>query len=420
MTPLGDNARILLVRFLVTSAVMTSAVLSALTLNGSPWGFVQLDSSRVIQDFASILNYSKDFWEGHNSMPYTEEGHLGFMRRWTGEDQNQAMLCGYSPTMFVTLYPLTWLHSMISYFIWVLTPFALLLCLAKKQRDLQLLLISALTATTLGTVALGQTSPWMLLAALAVLNFLTSSTSKKESFSGIIAVSLVVFLTTAKPPAALSLIFLLLLDKRWKILTIVGLLVLTEISLFTLYLGPSWISDYIHLLLNYSKDIAPSSLASTLHPETMSNMQLMLHYIFGFAWSLAGKISNFIWISGSLLVVFWGWRVARSHFENRLEMAFCFLWGLYLLCSSHLTFTEDLLILIPVWLARNMQPKLWWLTLTLSWIALNMGLNKPLLNFELGTLLLFFLKGGILCLCAYHFMKPHLKNLPKESGNLIH
>lgn len=92
---------------------------------------------------------------------------------------------------------------------------------------------------------------------------------------------------------------------------------------------------------------------------------------------------------------------------------FCFLLGFFILGVSHLTATEDLLILIPLWLVRDMRRVAWFSLLALSWVGLGTGFNKFFFQTESGTILVFFIKITVIASCIIYLVK----STPQEQTN---
>lgn len=298
----SPQAQTLLIRSLIFCCVFATSYNTAIFYPDPTWGYIAAADRVLIQDFSIIFNYAKDFWKGNNLIPYTESGVMAFMERWTGQAQTLAMPFAYSPTMLLFLLPFVWLQSAWAYFLWTIIPVTFLICNTKYNRELILLAAGIINFTTIASIILGQTVLWTMVAYLVILVWLLNS-QKKQPFLKLCLMGIIAFLLTAKPPLAILIFALLFWARKWKVLAIALTLVLVEIIVMTHYLGFTWITDYIHLVARYNPDLASPFFASSLCPETMSNLSLVLHSWLNLSWSNSACFSNLFWLCGTSLTV---------------------------------------------------------------------------------------------------------------------
>ena len=102
----------------------------------------------------------------------------------------------------------------------------------------------------------------------------------------------------------------------------------------TIWLGPSWIVDYVLLLSQYNPDSIPAAFSPFVRIDSMSNLEHFLHQLTGLAVSRAALASNATWLAGAILV---SWYFLRHDVR---PPAFAVALGamLYATLCSHLNF----------------------------------------------------------------------------------
>jgi hypothetical protein len=139
----------------------------------------------------------------------------------------------------------------------------------------------------------------------------------------------------------------LLAAKKMRI--VLGALAITgiQITLITAFLGTAWIPDYFHLVSHYDRDTADAYFRDSLVPQRMSNLRQVLYVEFGLTDSRSSTASNAAWLLASLSALVWSVRRKQTF---GLPEAISLLIFPYCLFAQHLSFTEDLILALPVWL----------------------------------------------------------------------
>jgi glycosyl transferase family 87 len=370
--------------------------------NGLPFGTDYDPSTErfFIQDFASIFELTKATLSGEVDAPYSAQGQLQFMERWTGRRVDLALGYGYSPTIWLILSPLLPLPTALAYVLWALLPALALFWVGWQlvangwsRRDpfaIALILIALTSGAYQGDVQLGQSAAVLGLITLALISAATDS--RKEAWA-----PLLLFLLTAKPPLALAMGVGLLWNRQAKPVLIAAGLAVLEVAAVTYWLGSGWISDYWGLLTHYTADTAPAAFRAFVTPKGMSNLRYLL--VAGAGWSdrSASWASVGCWAASMA----WGTAlVLRKRFPaGPLRPAFALL--LYCLFSPHLTFPNDLMVVIVVWFLHaevKLGAALRAAAATAVFLVVNSGPFKLFLLNDAGERLAFFAKVGVLIL----------------------
>jgi hypothetical protein len=292
-----------------------------------------------IRDFAAHLRFTREVWLGWDRgigwpkawepSAYSPFAHWVVMSRWFGdgpeETQRQvgdwrrdprirALPFGYSPTMLYTLGPLTLLPDVWAYGVWTLLGWlaAWWMCRTVSPLTTLLILISPLTVRS---QALGQTA----ILTTAGLLFLMLE-SRRES-PRVIAMSLVLWALTAKPPLALTAGIVLLALRQWRPVAVaVGMTAVTTLLAWP-WLGWNWVSDYLSMLF-----------AWCLGPEYMSSLRSILSLYLRVPDDVSSRVALLLWLPALALVAWRGsWRSAV------LAM---------LLLGPHVNATEDVALIV--------------------------------------------------------------------------
>jgi hypothetical protein len=124
---------------------------------------------------------------------------------------------------------------------------------------------------------------------------------------------------------------------------------------------------------------------------SMSNLRNGLRALLHVPDSVAVLVSHVVWL-GSLALFTWRHLRVKPRFHASYQLSLGLL--LYLLFCPHLTFTEDILLLIPVLGLLLIHPTSWNRvgSLVVLATALNLGLCKAFYPTLTGTMLVLFLK----------------------------
>jgi hypothetical protein len=328
-----------------------------------PYG-AYLDPARglTVADFQYHLQFVRSFWENPHARPYTPRFHRAVMEDWLHTKVTSSLGFGYSPTRLLTLLPVSRFPDPAAYLLWTglaaVAGHALALVLALKADSPARLLPCLMLASVFysfayqGALALGQTAVWSCLL-LALLAFGTTPAPGKLRFG--LQTACLWFLTV-RPPLALMAGTGLLAGKKTRLAGAACALVLAEIAAFCLVLGPSWMLDYASLAGHYDTETS-HALFSARAPEMMSNLRQVLLVTAGWGDSLASALSNGAWVLASLAALL---LYRRRKPEGNVPEAMGLLVLPYCLFSSHLSFTENLALALPVGLLlRTRHPGRW-------------------------------------------------------------
>lgn len=349
-----------------------------------PFGLNRIDDSQwSVHDFASLFGYSRAIVTGQIHHPYRFEDHLLFMKQWSGCDLGFSFPYAYSPTFWLVLLPLMPFPTPMAFCLWTILPvfFGFFLIRKKGPGDsgvsLPFIAVAICSGTYLGCVQLGQTSIWALLI-LSLLCFRPND----GWISG-----LLLFLLSAKPPLFIAAAMALFWSRQWKTVAFALALGGIEGTIVTLFLGSGWIKDYIHLLTHY--DAASPDGFHHLQPhESMSNLRNFLVSSGSLPDLSASSLALKLWI-GSLILVSAALLICRQPvcFPASLSLGLM----LYLALFPHVTFTEDLLLALPLfmWIKKSRSTSAQAGVAILLAIFLNMGIHKGILPFLWATQLIF-------------------------------
>ena len=300
-----------------------------------------------IQDFASQLQFSRAVLGraidgGAAGSAYTPAAHLGFMRWWTGCPQDHALPFGYSPTMLWLLAVLFPLSLAGAYVAWTAAGYAATAAALERSGVPPLAaLLFFLSPVAMGAVALGRDCSPRGGAGLLYLASVTATAPGEWSERGTLATAAVLWALTAKgrwrwPRASRS--SLPAGPARW-----CWPLRPRPSAPWSAapFLGTGWPRDYLVLLGSYSTVGAGRVFASSLHPGMMSDLRALLAVDLSVPDPVASAATNAAFLVTLATVLGMGVR-------RRLGAALA--WALatlaYLLLASHVTFTEDLALLV--------------------------------------------------------------------------
>ncbi len=333
-----------------------------------------------IQDFASQLQFSRAVLGraidgGAAGSAYTPAAHLGFMRWWTGCPQDHALPFGYSPTMLWLLAVLFPLSLAGAYVAWTAAGYAATAAALERSGVPPLAaLLFFLSPVAMGAVALGQTAV-LGTAGLLYLASVTATAPGEWSRARTLATAAVLWALTAKPPLALAAGVALLASRRPRPVVLAAAAAALGALVATPFLGTGWPRDYLALLGSYDTVSAGRAFAWSLHPEMMSNLRALLAVDLSVPDPVASAATNAAFLAALATVLGMGVR-------RRLAPAVA--WALatlaYLLLASHVTFTEDLaLLVVPTILPGNEHP-----TRGFGYAALMLAAGSVLLSPAIG------------------------------------
>jgi hypothetical protein len=296
------------------------------------------------RDFPSHFRFAQSVWNGrllqarvgeHHSV-YSAESHLRMMHDWTNDAQSQVLPFGYSPTFLWLLAALVPLPPHLAFAAWTVLSVAAMcwvVCRGPVHFAFRLLLLSSPLAFS--SLRMGQTA----MLTLAGLVFLAQycERSSPRSWLRLAAGAVVLWALTAKPPFAVVAAVALLAGGHLRVVLLAALLTIVTTLAITPWLGPDWVTDYVHLLRHYNADTADPAFAWSLEPFYMTNLRAVLVLLLGMKDAAVTNAMSIIWLVFLAGIVGAGrmWRVCGST-----------LWGLsllsYLLISPHVNSTEDL------------------------------------------------------------------------------
>ncbi len=299
----------------------------------------------VIRDMASHLTFAREFW--HGAADYSAASHARITEKWAEENIGRALPFGYSPTMLWLLWPLSRFPLLAGFACWTLLSAAGLWWMARQRvASPWISTLFLLSPLSLLCLALGQTA---LLSSAGVVYLMRkhprpnqrglSSRPSHEEVGSI----LVLWALTAKPPVALAAGFALLALSRYRI--VVAAIALTAASTFAIgpRLGAHWIQDYLQLTAHYDRESASPLFAWSLRPDLMSNLRSVVWYSGVAGDHLAYRLSTVAWLASSLLLT-----VTSARLHLRSEMCFALAVMSYLLFFPHVSSTEDISLIVPL------------------------------------------------------------------------
>jgi hypothetical protein len=276
---------------------------------------------------------------------YTVRSHLEFMQEWAGSPQEHALPYGYSPTMLWVLGLLMLVPLPIAYLLWTAAGYGGTAALLVKSKVSPLGAAFFFLSPVAGaSIALGQTA---LLGTAALLFLATTSlcgSRAVESWRATLRSAAVLWALTAKPPVALAAAAGLLGAGRYRAVLVAAALTVATAALVTPFLGVSWPRDYLALLSSYDRAGVGAVFAWSLRPDIMTNLRAFLSVDAGIADPVAARVANVVLLLALGLVIIARWRGAIS-----AALGWCFSVLAYLILASHVSFTEDLaLLVVPV------------------------------------------------------------------------
>src|SRR5262249_32026706 len=115
-----------------------------------------------------------------------------------------------------------------------------------------------------------------------------------------------------------------------------------EVAWVTAWLGPGWMADYVRLLTHFTSDTAPESLRPFLRPDGMSNV---VHLLVTEGWAEHTAATTSVTVWAAVMAVALAMRDRLRPGALRLSLALL----AFTIFSPHLTFSNDLLVVIVVW-----------------------------------------------------------------------
>jgi hypothetical protein len=235
---------------------------------GNPSGAYQAnDHQTIVRDFHMHRAYVERIWKRVAERPYTLEGQEKIFRDWAPR-LTVGMPHAYSPTAAIIGWPFVFLLPDVrtSFLVYVALNLLGLLLLYQFYLFPRISNYYALAGAALigisnciiGTVVVGQTAVLSTCALALTWHLLYEPVRKKlRRRSGLqdVALGLIFYLSTAKPPFAILFGAILLGARAWRPVALGGVLfVLTAIGMASYYGGwPAWIFDYQHFLAHYYK-----------------------------------------------------------------------------------------------------------------------------------------------------------------------
>jgi len=311
---------------------------------------LHVEAGRItsIQDFASHTEFTRAVWAGElRSVPgslYGVAAHLRFMQKWAGELTERALPFGYSPTMLWVLGPFSLLPLPLAYVLWSMAGLGAAIWIVLRSGAHRLIaLMVFLTPVAVASTALGQTAILSTAGFFYLMNRTGWAHSGRTTHSGIgwLSAVAIVWALGAKPPLCVTAaVALLALRDGRTVLVALGLTVLTTVALVP-WIGVSWPAGYLSLLSKYNLTQADPTFAWSLAPALMTNVRALLAVDSGIADAVAAHVSNLLWVA-ALVATIWAGRARKVTAGGVWALAVLS----YLLLCSHVSFTEDLLLLL--------------------------------------------------------------------------
>lgn len=332
-----------------------------------------------------MLNYARGQFSDRDASPYAVESHRRFMARWLGEPQDWSMCFGWSPTAAALVAPLMVMPTPVAWavfcatsailFLWAATPLA-----AASRAGPRLIRLAAASPCAVFIIGNGQTS---LLTTAALLAGLRAMEDGRGTWRIDAALGVGLALLTFKPPLAILAGAALLAVGRWRSVVLGSACAAAVVATTTLWFGPAWMGDYLHLLTRYDTDSCDPIFRAGFAPWFMSNLR-SVSLIAGMPDRAASSISSacFLIACAAIAIVP---LATRRPMPPRMAVGLATL--AYLVFSPHLTAGEDLAILIPACAVLGAAPK----PRHASWVV---G----------GCLLIFFLGAGAAWLAPRTFI----------------
>ncbi|MGL4551101.1 MAG: glycosyltransferase family 87 protein [Gemmataceae bacterium] len=295
----------------------------------SPFG-LKYDGGRLayIRDFPAHVQFARSVWAGRRGdrSAYSPASHRRVMADWAGAaNAGRALPFGYSPTMLYVLGPLTLLPDGWAFAAWTVLGWAAAwwVCRSASPLTALLILISPVAARS---QALGQTA----LLTTAALVFLMLESRRERP--RVLAMTVVLWALTAKPPLALTAGVALLALRQWRpVAYAVGLTAVTAAAVTPL-LGAGWVGDYVTLVTRYNEVTGDPLFAWSIGPAYMSGLRSVLSLYVGVRDDVSSRVAGLLWLPALALVA---WR--GSWASAVLVM---------LLLAPHVNSTEDVALIV--------------------------------------------------------------------------
>ena len=352
------------------------------------------------------------------------ENHLKVTSDWAGIRLDNAHPFGYSPTMLWVLAPLIYFSHIMAFCIFNIAGlFSVWWTTHPARCRLGVGLLAFFSPLALSCFILGQTA----LLTGAGLLFIAEKTREGNRADGWripILAGIALWALTAKPPFALTAGAVLVGLRQWRPLFVAVILTVFSTLAITPLLGPNWIHDYLHIIGSFDRISADSAFAWTHHPSQMANLRGILSIDFGVADDVASRISNIMWFIALLCIAAVG---------NRPRFTEGVIWPVgilsYLLLCSHVSFTEELQLVLLLPLCVRLQNKLSWQELVLLVIIPLLPFASPAIGLFAGNRMAIFscqnLPGCIYRRfdeasdddCESHTFNAKLKSTPRGCGD---
>lgn len=331
----------------------------ASSIENEPGGYL------MIIDFPFIFNFVQKAWRYETTVTsgssiYSVKNHLKVTSEWAGKKLNRSMPFGYSPTMLWILAPLVRFPHAVAHFLFNLVSLLAVFWLTHPYHNrwgIGLLMFFSMVAQA--CFALGQTA-LLTAAGLLFLAKKTNEDNRIHSWRNTLLTGSALWALTAKPSVALTAIAVLFGLRRWRTLFAAGILTILSTLIITPLLGSNWVSDYFHLLWSYDKVHAGSIFSWSLVPEYMANLRAILNVDIGLPDNYACNISAIAWLITLAYISISG---LRDHLSTKA------LWSMsilsYLVFCPHVSWTEELQIVIILSLCVPPQNNLSWQELVL-------------------------------------------------------
>ena len=385
---------------------VTKKVLIPALVSEGPFGIWHVNGTYLFCDFPSIFNFTKAFWLEHRSQGvsvYSVANHLKVTSDWAGQEYKHSLSFGYSPTMLLVLSPLVYFSHAMAFCIFNSAGLLAIWWQTRPIRSrLGIGILAFLSPLSMACFQQGQTA---LLTGTGLLFLFERS---RNGFERIISwqtslAGLVLWSLTAKPPLALTAVAVLLGLRQWRPVLFAALLVLITTLTISPFLGPGWITDYVHLITTHNRVQADPAFAFSHFPQHMANLRGVLSIDVNLPDDIASWISSTVWLIVLALLVAGG-PLLRLTVGGFWSVGILF----YLLFCPHVSSFEVLQVVLLIPFCIPAQSK------KLDWKELVLLFMVPLLPYASPVQLdnRIFLFSGMMFLLGFIFV-----NWRKSSGN---
>lgn len=381
----------------------------------------------VGSDFFYHHLFMKSFWTGSVRTIYQLPSQLQILSEYAKTSIGTAMPVGMTPIYLLLWIPLLLVGKDINLAcsLWMGISFSLLFVglivfwdRFPKSRGLplSLLVASALVSHhVVVSLALGQTAFF----AVGLLLLLYFSSNQNHSHSTAFGHSLLLAGLAVKPPYFLFGTAILLMQKRFKELFWGLMMLLVAIALLTLWLGGSWITDYLQQIDTYLTVPVASEYAQSVLSGRENSFAMLLQSFLSTEKSL--WLSNLLWISLSLLALLSGFlNSLKVKFLTKSAPFFCvFLIAAYILLAPYVGEYEEIVLLAAVVIAvseRQNKPLRFIEGIGLAAIFFAL-FNRQLLFSDLSLYVIWSLKAAI-CLYSALICLPSKLEIPHNTQAL--